>query len=137
LTRERPSMGEGNGRGGRGRGGSTGVRVYKTVHTNTTCEGKRRRQPGLGPVRTRYRPTLFPQSSPDGPAAARPTARRSRARARSCSPGRAPCCRVGNKKTHPKNPPKKTPKNQPKNVFFGVFFLKFLIFYENNTNFSL
>jgi hypothetical protein len=49
------------------------------------------------------------------------------------------------KKTHPKkltqkNPPKKpTQKNPPKktskNVFFGFF--NFLIFYENNTNFSL
>jgi hypothetical protein len=46
-----------------------------------------------------------------------------------------PGARVGNKKptqkTYPKNPKKPT-----KNVFF-VGFLKFLIFYENNTNFSL
>jgi hypothetical protein len=41
-----------------------------------------------------------------------------------------------------KNPPKKTkkkredpPKKPTKNVFLGFF--KFLIFYENNTNFSL
>jgi hypothetical protein len=36
---------------------------------------------------------------------------------------------------NPKNPPKKPTKN----VFFLVFlgFFKFLIFYENNTNFSL
>ncbi len=54
--------------------------------------------------------------------------------------------RVGIKKprkTHPKIPPKKAKKNQknpPKKTtkmfFFWVFF-KFLIFYENNTNFSL
>jgi hypothetical protein len=39
-----------------------------------------------------------------------------------------------------KNPPKKThPKKPTKNGFFWVFlgFFKFLIFYENNTNFSL
>jgi hypothetical protein len=34
-----------------------------------------------------------------------------------------------------KNHPKKTPKKPTKNGFFGFF--KFLIFYENNTNFSL
>jgi hypothetical protein len=41
-------------------------------------------------------------------------------------------------KTHPKNLPKKTLKKPPKNplnMFFGVFL--FLIFYENNANFSL
>jgi hypothetical protein len=38
-----------------------------------------------------------------------------------------------------KNPPKKTPKNPPKKTHRSVFlgFFKFLIFYENNTNFSL
>jgi hypothetical protein len=39
-----------------------------------------------------------------------------------------------------KNPPKKTHIKKPtKNGFFGFFgfFFKFLIFYENNTNFSL
>ncbi len=51
--------------------------------------------------------------------------------------------RVGNKKPTQKKPPKKPPKNQPKkptkNVFFCFFgvFVKFLIFYGNNTNFSL
>jgi hypothetical protein len=51
--------------------------------------------------------------------------------------------RAGIKKPTQKNPPKKTQKNPPKkptkNVFFGFFwvFLNFLIFYENNTNFSL
>jgi hypothetical protein len=39
------------------------------------------------------------------------------------------------KKTHPKNPKKRTQKNPLKMFFFGFF--KFLIFYENNTNFSL
>jgi hypothetical protein len=47
--------------------------------------------------------------------------------------------RVGIKKPTQKNPPKKTQKNPPKKttktVFFGFF--KFLIFYGNNTNFSL
>jgi hypothetical protein len=43
----------------------------------------------------------------------------------------APQGRVGNKKTHPKNPPKKPTKMG----FLGFF--KCLIFYENNTNFSL
>jgi hypothetical protein len=39
------------------------------------------------------------------------------------------------KKTTPKNPP----KNPLKMFFWGFFwgFLKFLVFYENNTNFSL
>jgi hypothetical protein len=43
------------------------------------------------------------------------------------------------KKTHPKNPPKQThPKKTTKNGFLGIMgFLKFLIFYENNTLFSL
>jgi hypothetical protein len=51
--------------------------------------------------------------------------------------------RVGIKKPTQKNPPKKTQKTHLKkpikNVFFGGFlgFFKFLIFYENNTNFSL
>jgi len=39
-----------------------------------------------------------------------------------------------------KNPPRKTHLKKPtKNCFFGIFwgFVKFLIFYENNTNFSL
>jgi hypothetical protein len=39
------------------------------------------------------------------------------------------------KKPHPKKPKKKTHKKPTKNGFLG--FLKFLIFYENNTNFSL
>jgi hypothetical protein len=43
------------------------------------------------------------------------------------------------KKTHPKKPnqknQKKKHKKTTKNVFLGFF--KFLIFYENNTNFSL
>jgi hypothetical protein len=43
------------------------------------------------------------------------------------------------KKTHPKKPKKTHPKKPTKNVFFLGFlsFFKFLIFYENNTNFSL
>jgi hypothetical protein len=50
--------------------------------------------------------------------------------------------RVGNKKptqkTHPKKNQKKPPKRPTKNVFCGYLsFFKFLIFYENNTNFSL
>jgi hypothetical protein len=40
------------------------------------------------------------------------------------------------KKTHQKKPKKTHLKKPTKNVFFGVF-LKTLIFYENNTNFSL
>jgi hypothetical protein len=37
-----------------------------------------------------------------------------------------------------KNPPKKNKKNSKKNTKNGFFvFLKFFIFYENNTNFSL
>jgi hypothetical protein len=36
---------------------------------------------------------------------------------------------------NPPKKPKKPPKNPTKNVFLG--FLKFLIFYVNNTNFSL
>ena len=53
--------------------------------------------------------------------------------------GGRPDVRVGIKKPTQKNPPKKPPKNHlkkpTKNGFFGFF--KFLIFYENNTNFSL
>jgi hypothetical protein len=43
------------------------------------------------------------------------------------------------KKTHPKKPKKKPPKKPTKNDFLEFFlgFLKFLIFYENNTNLSL
>jgi hypothetical protein len=44
------------------------------------------------------------------------------------------------KPTHPKNTPKKNHLKKPtKNVFLGFIFgfFKFLIFYENNTNFSL
>jgi hypothetical protein len=46
------------------------------------------------------------------------------------------------KKTHPKKPKKTHLKKPTKNGFFGVFwvflgFFKFLIFYENNTNFFL
>jgi hypothetical protein len=47
--------------------------------------------------------------------------------------------RVGIKKPTQKNPPKKAQKNHLKNPIkmgFLSFFL-FLIFYENNTNFSL
>ncbi len=47
-----------------------------------------------------------------------------------------PKSRVGNKKTHPKKP-KNPPKKPIKNVFFGFWSFLFLIFYENNTNFSL
>jgi hypothetical protein len=39
-------------------------------------------------------------------------------------------------KNPPKNPPKKTHLKNPTNNFLGGFF-KLLIFYENNTNFSL
>ncbi len=42
--------------------------------------------------------------------------------------------RVGNKNPTQKNP-KKPPKNPTKSIFLG--FIKFLILYENNTNFSL
>jgi hypothetical protein len=42
------------------------------------------------------------------------------------------------KKTHPKKPKKKHLKKPLKMGFLGFFgFFKFLIFYENNTNFSL
>ncbi len=52
-------------------------------------------------------------------------------------------CRVGIKKPTQKNPPKKPQKNPPKKTHYkwvfwvSLFFFKFLIFYENNTNFSL
>ncbi len=64
---------------------------------------------------------------------------RRRSRQTSASPGKAarpaasPQTRVGNKKPTQKNPPKKPTKN----VVFFVFWGFFIIFYKNNTNFSL
>jgi hypothetical protein len=51
---------------------------------------------------------------------------------------RAPQGRVGKKKPTQKNPPKNHLKKPTKSGFLGFFvFFQFLIFYENNTNFSL